>query len=46
ASARIGDARSVCEDGIISRANDAARRLGATPGERLLQRVLRWSGAA
>lgn len=46
ASARIGDARSVCEDGIISRANDAARRLGAIPGERLLQRVLRWSGAA
>lgn len=46
ASARIGDARSVCEEGVISRVNEAARRLGATPGERLLPRLLRWSTEA
>jgi hypothetical protein len=32
ASARIGDARSTLEDGIISHANALARALGATPG--------------
>lgn len=46
ASARIGDARSVCEDGIISRVNETARRRGAVPGERLLGRLLRWAAEA
>jgi hypothetical protein len=46
ASARIGDARSVCEDGIVSRVNDVARHRGAVIGERLLERLLRWSNAA
>lgn len=32
ASARIGDARSTYEDGIISCVNDCAARLGARPG--------------
>jgi hypothetical protein len=32
ASARIGDARSTYEDGIISCVNDCARRLGGRPG--------------
>ena len=31
-SARIGDARSLYEDGVISRANDRAAALGAAPG--------------
>ena len=34
-SARIGDARSAYESGIISRANEPARRLGARVGLRL-----------
>lgn len=34
-SARIGDARSSLEDGVISHANDAAAALGARPGLRL-----------
>lgn len=34
-SARIGDARSALETGIISHANAAAGRLGARPGARL-----------
>jgi hypothetical protein len=32
-SARIGDARSVYETGVISRVNDTARARGATPGQ-------------
>ena len=32
-SARIGDARSTYEDGIISHVNEKARRSGATPGK-------------
>jgi hypothetical protein len=32
ASARIGDARSTYEDGILSRVNGCAARLGAAPG--------------
>jgi hypothetical protein len=31
-SARIGDARDAFENGVISAANDLARRLGAEPG--------------
>ena len=31
-SARIGDARSLYEDGVISHANDSAAALGAAPG--------------
>lgn len=34
-SARIGDARSTLEDGVISHANAAAAALGARPGQRL-----------
>lgn len=34
-SARIGDAASALETGTISASNDAARRLGAVPGDRL-----------
>ncbi len=34
-SARIGDARSSLDDGVISRANPAAAQLGAAPGRRL-----------
>jgi hypothetical protein len=33
-SARIGDARSTLEDGIVSRANEAALALGFRPGQR------------
>ena len=33
-SARIGDARSIYEDGIVSRVNESAARLGAKPGIR------------
>ena len=33
-SARIGDARSTLEDGIISRANAPAAALGIAPGQR------------
>lgn len=33
-SARIGDARSTLEDGIISHANALARALGVKPGQR------------
>jgi hypothetical protein len=45
ASARIGDAQSVYEDGVISHANPAAKRLGATPGEPLKLRLLAWAQA-
>jgi hypothetical protein len=36
-SARIGDARSTLEDGIISHCNAPARALGLAPGQRLAQ---------
>lgn len=42
-TARIGDARSVLEDGIISRANEVARSRGAVPGESLLDRLKAWA---
>jgi hypothetical protein len=38
-SARIGDARSTLEDGIISRANEAARALGVREGQPCRQAV-------
>lgn len=34
-SARIGEARSTLEDGVVSRANALAQALGARPGSRL-----------
>ncbi|OCW58381.1 hypothetical protein [Hoeflea olei] len=43
ASARIGDARSVLEDGVISRVNATARAHGAVPGERLIDRLTVWA---
>ena len=43
ASARIGDARSSFEDGIISQANKTARRLGADVGLGARDVLLRWS---
>jgi hypothetical protein len=43
ASARIGDARSVFADGVISCANQTALRLGATLGEALAPRLALWS---
>jgi hypothetical protein len=43
ASARIGDARSVCEEGVVSFANEGALRLGARRGEPLVALVRRWS---
>jgi hypothetical protein len=42
-SARIGDAQSAWDDGIISHVNETARRLGATPGEPLKPRLLQWA---
>jgi len=42
-SARIGDAQSVYEDGIVSHVNDTARRLGARPGEPLKPRLISWA---
>jgi len=42
-SARIGDAQSAYEDGVISHVNDVARRLGASPGEPLKPRLLIWA---
>jgi hypothetical protein len=46
ASARIGDAVSVYEDGVISHANATAQRLGATAGERLKGRLAAWARTA
>ena len=43
ASARIGDARSSFEDGIISQANEMAQRLGAKVGLRARNLLLQWS---
>jgi hypothetical protein len=43
ASARIGEARSSFEDGVISRVNDTAARLGATPGLRARDVLRRWA---
>jgi hypothetical protein len=42
-SARIGDAQSVYDDGVVSYVNDTARRLGAAPGEPLQPRLLVWA---
>jgi hypothetical protein len=42
-SARIGDAQSAYDDGVISHVNETARRLGATPGEPLKPRLLHWA---
>lgn len=41
-SARIGEARSTLEDGIVSHANDTARRLGAATGMPVREIVDRW----
>ena len=43
ASARIGEAGSVYEEGIISYVNACAARLGAHPGEPLKGRLLSWA---
>ena len=43
ASARIGDAASLYEEGVISHVNATARRLGAHPGEPLKVRVEAWA---
>ena len=43
ASARIGDARSIFHDGVISVVNSTAGRLGAKPGDRASEVLLRWS---
>ena len=42
-SARIGDARSTFEDGVISHANETALRFGAAVGVRARDVLLRWS---
>ena len=46
ASARIGDAASAFEDGIVSHANETARRHGARAGEPLSARLLAWAALA
>ena len=43
ASARIGDAMSVYEEGIVSHLNATAQRLGARAGEPLKSRLLAWT---
>ena len=43
ASARIGDAASVYDDGIVSHVNDTAQRLGARAGEPLKPRLVSWA---
>lgn len=45
-SARIGEARSSFDDGIISAVNETARRLGATIGQTAREVLLAWSGRA
>jgi hypothetical protein len=44
ASARIGEGRSTFEDGVISRLNATAARLGAAEGARARDVLLRWAG--
>ena len=46
ASARIGEARSTFEDGVISRVNEAARRLGAVASARARDVLLAWAARA
>ncbi|MDQ4062133.1 MAG: hypothetical protein M3145_13690 [Pseudomonadota bacterium] len=43
ASARIGEARSSFEEGVISAVNEAARRLGAREGERAAPLLRAWA---
>jgi hypothetical protein len=43
ASARIGEARSSFEDGVISRVNATAQRLGAREGAAAREVLLRWA---
>jgi hypothetical protein len=43
ASARIGEARSTFEEGVISRANETAAQLGATPGLQAKEVILHWA---
>jgi hypothetical protein len=45
ASARIGDATSVYECGIVSHLNATAQRLGARADEPLKSRLLAWTGS-
>lgn len=42
-SARIGEARSTWEDGVVSHANTRARTLGAVEGEALQPLLRRWA---
>lgn len=42
ASARIGEARSTYEDGVISAVNERARALGASPGAQAKDVLLAW----
>ena len=44
-SARIGDAQDSWDHGIVSHVNDAARRLGLQPGDRLCEALRRLVGA-
>ncbi len=44
-SARIGDAQDSWDHGIVSHVNDAARRLGLHPGDRLCEALRRLVGA-
>ena len=46
ASARIGEARSSFEDGVISAVNETARRLGAREGERAEPVLRAWAEQA
>lgn len=44
-SARIGEAASTLEDGVVSHANETARRLGAAVGLEVAELVERWRRA-
>jgi hypothetical protein len=46
ASARIGEAASTFEDGVISHVNEVAARLGAKVGARLKPQLLEWVARA
>lgn len=46
ASARIGEALSTYEDGIVSAANERARASGAVPGARAKEVLLAWARGA